>query len=609
MIAYGMLYAAAVGLPIFLAAFACSSALRKYGRPERGIWFAALGLALTLPVVFLMNTSGGSSPGASAIPPEAGFAAVASGTSPETGVLGLPAVVVVSVEQSGLGLDEVLMLLWLLASAILMFRWMVATRRIAKLGASWRAGILDGIRVWLTTDLGPAVSGIFRTRILVPSWLVSLPEEQRSLVLLHEEEHVKARDPALIAVTRMARILTPWNPFVWLLSSRLVRAVELDCDRRVLRRRPDVEAYGTTLLTVSSRDTSRLVAAAAFAESEAPLRKRILAMTTPPRTVSILSILTALVLGVVFLVGVFEVPIPAIRIQVDVGPPGSGVAIVEQEDVTEQRVAELEATADETDAETPSAEPAAAEVEPAPVLPASSATLESAIRILTGVGTVTGQITDASTGMSLAAGQVYISILRMGGVSQRNGRYLLEDVPAGAYTLAVTRIGYRTAEVQITVARNQTVEQNFAISQEALELDGIIISGRAGGTSRRAVSGDVSRTFADIPVGEYLSAAPVFTPMTVRPEIRNETEVMEALMREYPPLLRDEGIGGQVVVWFFVSLEGKVLDRRISQSSGYNSLDEAALGVADIFEFRPAMNRNQRAQVWIQVPITFEAQN
>ena len=61
MIAYMMLYAAAVGLPILLAATACSAALRRYGRPERGLWLVALGLALTLPVAFLMNPFGATS--------------------------------------------------------------------------------------------------------------------------------------------------------------------------------------------------------------------------------------------------------------------------------------------------------------------------------------------------------------------------------------------------------------------------------------------------------------------------------------------------------------------------------------------------------------------
>jgi hypothetical protein len=47
---------------------------------------------------------------------------------------------------------------------------------------------------------------------------------------------------------------------------------------------------------------------------------------------------------------------------------------------------------------------------------------------------------------------------------------------------------------------------------------------------------------------EAIQAGPVFTPMTVSPEILNRNEVQQALIREYPPLLRDVGIGGRVVV-------------------------------------------------------------
>ncbi len=106
-----------------------------------------------------------------------------------------------------------------------------------------------------------------------------------------------------------------------------------------------------------------------------------------------------------------------------------------------------------------------------------------------------------------------------------------------------------------------------------------------------------------------LSAAPVFTPMTVKPEIRNREEVQAALMGEYPPILRDAGIGGQVVVWFYISEMGRVLDRRIAESSGHLQLDEAALNVADVFQFTPVMNRDERVQVWIELPITFPVQN
>ncbi|HSM59648.1 MAG TPA: hypothetical protein VK849_02575, partial [Longimicrobiales bacterium] len=43
-----------------------------------------------------------------------------------------------------------------------------------------------------------------------------------------------------------------------------------------------------------------------------------------------------------------------------------------------------------------------------------------------------------------------------------------------------------------------------------------------------------------------LSAAPTFTPFTVAPSILNRDEVVRAMEREYPPLLRDAGIGGTV---------------------------------------------------------------
>lgn len=103
-----------------------------------------------------------------------------------------------------------------------------------------------------------------------------------------------------------------------------------------------------------------------------------------------------------------------------------------------------------------------------------------------------------------------------------------------------------------------------------------------------------------------ISAAPTFTPFTVRPGLQNEREVQRALEREYPPLLRDAGIGGTVKVHFFITEEGIVKDTRIDVSSGHSALDEAALRVADVFRFTPALNRDKKVPVWISLPITFK---
>jgi len=123
-------------------------------------------------------------------------------------------------------------------------------------------------------------------------------------------------------------------------------------------------------------------------------------------------------------------------------------------------------------------------------------------------------------------------------------------------------------------------------------------------------------TFQDNPVDDLppppeeiqtdISAAPTFTPFTVAPALQNLTEVQRALTREYPTVLRDSGIGGTVTVWFFIDENGRVLQNRVDQSSGYQQLDDAALKVAEVMRFSPALNRENRVQVWVSLPITFQ---
>ena len=85
------------------------------------------------------------------------------------------------------------------------------------------------------------------------------------------------------------------------------------------------------------------------------------------------------------------------------------------------------------------------------------------------------------------------------------------------------------------------------------------------------------------------------------------SEVQEALTTEYPSALRDSGIGGRVVVWFYISDAGRVLKNQIAESSGNEDLDQAALRVAALFQFTPAMNAQTPVAVWIQIPIVFAA--
>ena len=97
-----------------------------------------------------------------------------------------------------------------------------------------------------------------------------------------------------------------------------------------------------------------------------------------------------------------------------------------------------------------------------------------------------------------------------------------------------------------------------------------------------------------------------FSVFTVHPRTLNEAEVMREISNRYPPLLRDAGIGGTVRVRFQIDEEGKVIGSLVAESSGHTALDEAALLVAPVFRFSPALNRDRAVRVQVELPITFQ---
>lgn len=123
-------------------------------------------------------------------------------------------------------------------------------------------------------------------------------------------------------------------------------------------------------------------------------------------------------------------------------------------------------------------------------------------------------------------------------------------------------------------------------------------------------------TFDDNPIGTLpppplgqtnVSDQPAFTPYEVKPELRNRSEFARELERGYPSMLREAGIGGTVLLWVRIDETGAVRETRLITSSGHDSLDRLAQDLMrETARFSPALNRDQRVPVWIQLPVTFQ---
>ena len=96
-----------------------------------------------------------------------------------------------------------------------------------------------------------------------------------------------------------------------------------------------------------------------------------------------------------------------------------------------------------------------------------------------------------------------------------------------------------------------------------------------------------------------------FTPGMMQPTLTNVSGIVQALEANYPPLLREAGIGGTVLVSLWIDDSGVVMRQEMTQSSGYPALDQAAVKVAGMMEFSPARNDGKPVPVMVQIPISF----
>lgn len=296
MIAAWMLYAALVGGLVAVAARALEELFGFLGLARRVVWLAALvamvGLTVSAPF-----RAGAPSPLSAELRPEFIASTGAAGspsTGPEGAVLSAAAVLremVAEIRQvaqhplravsSPVGgpLDLALIAVWAAMMLGVLGLGVATLARSRATAWNWPRSELEGVSVRVSPSTGPAVVGLIRPEIVVPRWLVLAPPEARRVAVLHEVEHLRARDPVAVGAGWLCVALAPWSPAVWWMFARLRIAVEVDCDRRVLAQGVRPAIYGNLLIDAAEHRAAPL-ATAMLAASPSTLERRLRAMST-----------------------------------------------------------------------------------------------------------------------------------------------------------------------------------------------------------------------------------------------------------------------------------------------------------------------------------------
>ncbi len=314
MIALWMLYASMVGALVTLAAAAIDRFLRGRRRAARWVWIAAMLATASVPLRLAVRRA--------PVIPNAPAVATRAVPVADTARAGVPSAnpsphLTSAARRRPLtsldtpSVDRALLLLWLCTSLGLL-AWVLRSIAVtAARRATWTEAEVVGRRVWQSEDVGPAVVGVFRPRIVIPAWTRDLDANAQRLMLDHEAEHIRARDPVSIAVGMMCACAMPWNVALWWQLARLRLAVEIDCDARVIGDGGRARDYAMLLVTVGERLSQRQHFAAALADGRSLLERRIVAMSNARRRSSAARAVGALAAAIVCVALACEAPSPS----------------------------------------------------------------------------------------------------------------------------------------------------------------------------------------------------------------------------------------------------------------------------------------------------------
>ncbi|HYV98147.1 MAG TPA: M56 family metallopeptidase [Gemmatimonadaceae bacterium] len=292
--------AVVVATLLALGGFAIDRVTAAYRVPRRWTWVAVLALSLALP--FFGPRIGSILPARVMAPVVSALQPGAPATSVSTIVLNPQAAATSSV-RSLFDADAAARRAWLGGSLLMLAMFTAAYVRLRRVRARAERRDIDGVAVRVVAGTGPAVIGVVHPEIVIPHWVTEADAAERRMILTHEQEHISAHDQLLLAFGTLALIAMPWNVALWWQHLVLRRAIETDCDARVLSRGADRRSYAAALIRTAGTAPAYSLLAPAWREQAADLRHRILAMTARPprarvlRTGAFTLVAAALVLG------------------------------------------------------------------------------------------------------------------------------------------------------------------------------------------------------------------------------------------------------------------------------------------------------------------------
>ncbi|MEG2855493.1 TonB-dependent receptor [Bacteroides sp.] len=134
---------------------------------------------------------------------------------------------------------------------------------------------------------------------------------------------------------------------------------------------------------------------------------------------------------------------------------------------------------------------------------------------------IIGHVLDKKSGEHLSYITIALKGTTIGTTTDNSGHYFLKNLPEGTFVLEVSAVGFKTQSRKIQLKKGKTLEENFELEEDAIALDGVVVSANRSETTRRMAPTLVN--VMDMKLFENTNSATLSQGLNFQPGVRVET--------------------------------------------------------------------------------------
>ncbi len=135
-------------------------------------------------------------------------------------------------------------------------------------------------------------------------------------------------------------------------------------------------------------------------------------------------------------------------------------------------------------------------------------------------GSISGTI--KSDGFPLSSAAVSIKKTSLGNATNADGKYSIQNVPAGTYKLSASSIGFNVSEKTVVITSGQNLVLNFELAANISSLDQVVVTGTR--TPKRRTNSPVIVNLINSQTLDHVIATSLSEGLKYQPGLRVETD-------------------------------------------------------------------------------------